>query len=280
MSNDSQPSLMEQSDSASFIEAELFLTSGPRKPVDDANFHDTQLGEDAGGVLLRPDACYFWIADGTGEGGKHREFNARVLAQELGATFGRVVRENNPAAAGVTVENVLEEVLEATRREWSDRLAECRSKQPELYSVSFEVSSVFLCGWLTSKGELRLANYGDAWSCYHDGEQIKGEERNHHRFFLRYHEAALPEGGVEWQIDTTAKHQHGLLEADNVKWLVAGSDGVAKIKDCLMHAPISAQKIALAVRNMVRSMCFQSYDDKTLCFVRLVSSQRHEPHPP
>lgn len=280
MSNGEQPCAMEPSDSAPFLEAELFLTSGPRKPVEDTILRDNQLGEDAGGVLMRSDACYFWIADGTGDGGKHREFNARVLAQELGTSFNELVREKNPAAIGMPVGSVLSEVLETTRRAWSTRLTESQQKQPDLYSTPFDVSSVFLCGWLNAKGELRLANYGDAWSCFHNGKQIQGEMRNHHRFFLRFHEVTVAEGGMEWQVATTTEHCHGILEADNVEWVVVGSDGVGKIKECLMHAPISAQKIALAVRNMVRSMCFQSYDDKTLCFVRLVSSQRHEPHHP
>lgn len=245
------------------LEGQIFLTAGPRKDTEAA------LGEDSGGLLMRSDACYFWIADGTSQGEHRGPFTPRLLALELGAAFCAIVQQENPAATAGNVKDVFDRVLETVRSHWETQILEAQKENPDLYQTTFDVSSVFLCGWLTARRQLQAVTYGDAWLYLEKVGSIRKIERNDHRFFLRWHNVGTA-NETQWRVDTTRKHQHAPpLLLEEVAVVACGSDGASEIRDSVEAASTQDREILHLVERTLKEGRAKTHDDKTLCILRV-----------
>jgi len=256
------------------LEAEIFMSAGPRKR-DLAEGDDTQLGEDASGVLIRNDTCYFWLADGASDSDKiHGNgevlFSSRILAQDLGALFIKEVKERCKTVPAEDLKDIFLTVLDKARQEWQRRLSEIKTQDaPSMCEKnSLDFSAVFLCGCLKTDRSLSVIYYGDAEFIYQKDGKVEEPPSNKHRFFLRINKGVLIS---DWTVVTTKEHKLGpQLNTTHVNWVIAGTDGskllsvVKKLEEPLLADPMQS------LHEHLRIFKPRSWDDKTLCVVRVV----------
>lgn len=257
------------------IVAEILMSAGPRKD------NDTGLGEDASGLILTHEHCFFWISDGTSESAiledKSRKinFSSRVLAQDLGESFRKQIvgfselRDRLNAKENV-IGQLLTESLDGVMVKWSEALDSIQVSHTEVLKDNFDesagnsndFSSTFLCGVLTSAGQLQVGCFGDSPFLVQISNETRVVRPNNYRFFMR-----LINNEGHYYFTTSNSYEIETYAFDDVRLLVAGSDGVGLIPE-LVKA-LSGKFSFSEIRSKFSFYDPRTKDDKVLCILSL-----------
>lgn len=257
------------------IIAELLMSAGPRKQ------NDSGLGEDAGGLLLNGDRCFYWISDGTSETAilenkdLRVDFSSRRLAQELGESFRLQIVYSDVSKANITLEDkvigaLLIQSMNAVMLKWSSSLDEVLRADKSFLDKAFdsavtdnmEFSSTFQCGVLTSNGILQVGCFGDSPFL------IKKKNRTHlyrpknFRFFMR-----LNREDNLYSFTTSNEFAIEEYSFDEITFVAAGSDGVGRLLE-FVHS-MGPRFTFTRIRNKFSWFMPNTHDDKTLCILSL-----------
>lgn len=255
--------------------AELLMTAGPRKEK------DGELGEDACGLVIRSNACYFWLADGTSESAlledqKRRiQFSSRRLAQELSSVFRQSTVDHPDLAERLdnstpVIAELLRSCLTTVLDRWNVHLAETlKSDQgwldqaflPEM-APSRDFSTTFLCGGLTRNGNLQAACYGDSPFTARSEEQFTVFRPLNYRFFVR-----LLKQGSSYLFVSSKEFEIQTIDLTDVSVVVAGTDGAGNVFELIQSQGSTCPFRELRHRiNLFRP---NTHDDKSLCIISL-----------
>lgn len=257
------------------IIAEVMMSAGPRKS------DDSGLGEDACGLILRSDLCFFWIADGTSESAiledanRKINFSSRILAQELGESFRKQTLNSTQLKQKLDLkENVigslLESSLESVFESWSKKLHQVQSVSREYFDENFseatgdikDFSTTFLCGVLTTNGYLQVVCFGDSPFVVNSANEIKVIRPQNYRFFMR-----LNRENNEYFFSTSKTFNTEIFAFEDISFIVAGSDGVGRIPELVQAL---AGKFSFSeIRSKFALYNPNTKDDKTLCILSL-----------
>jgi hypothetical protein len=261
------------------IIAEVMMSAGPRKS------EDSGLGEDACGLILRSDLCFFWIADGTSESAtledkSHRvNFSSRILAQGLGENFRKQILNSTQLKEKVNakedvISNLLKSSLDGVMEKWSELLNQIQSTDKVYLDSNFseatgdikDFSSTFLCGVLTTNGHLQVGCYGDSpflvKSVGVDEPKIIRPEN--YRFFMR-----LNRGADNYFFNTSKNLNTESCCFEGISLIVAGSDGIGRLPELVQAL---AGKFSFGeIRSNFALYDPNTKDDKVLCILSLES---------
>lgn len=258
------------------IFAEILMSAGPRKEA------DTGLGEDASGLIVTNKHCFFWISDGTSESAvledteHNQRFSSRVLAQDLGESF----RQQIPGLHDLQEklgknEDVIRQLLFNSFNEVMDRWAVSlnliQAENPQFLSKTFDensanildFSSTFLCGVLTVDGRLQVGCFGDSPFLVQVNNETRVIRPKNYRFFMRLTKDV--EG--HHRFITSNNHEIETYSFDEVRLVVAGSDGIGRIPEL-----VKALSSDFSFSDIRRKFSFydpRTKDDKALCVVSL-----------
>lgn len=254
------------------ITAEIIMSSGPRKTD-----QDNELGEDAAGVFLTPEAGFFWVADGTSEcpiiKDKDKKFNfsSRTLAQELGNSFRKHVINFSERT---NIQAVLENSFKDVFAEWNQRIQEFLSKPENRDDLEkiwgspisvIDFSTTFTCGMLSKTGMLHVALYGDSplvVIAKQKSDYIVVCRSDPYHFYMRLHRK---DNNYYFSTSTDIKIESKVY--NDVSIVIAGSDGIGKLPELIktQHATFPFQEI----RDRIHKFIPKTHDDKTLCILSL-----------
>lgn len=257
------------------IIAEVMMSAGPRKS------EDSGLGEDACGFIWRSDLCFFWISDGTSESAILEDksckinFSSRTLAQELGEGFRREILNMSRVKEKITekekiIDKLLIASLDRVRDVWSEQLNRIqRDNKNYLDSVFSEdaskcidFSSTFLCGVITTGGDLQVGCYGDSPFVVKAGNKTSIIRPENYRFYMR-----LNRESDIYCFKTSNKHPIESYCFENVSYVVAGSDGIGRLPEFVkaLDDNFSFGRI----RNLLVPYEPNTKDDKAICLLSL-----------
>lgn len=254
-----------------YINANILVSAGPRKDKD----NDTELGEDATGILNTPQGTYFWILDGTSDSpniiseNKHI-FSSRVLAQTMSQNIGDVLTKQSNESE-VSLKEVFMNAVESSKKiliEW------IKLAPSELHNKIVEAvksgstpycSTTVLLGFLSKDGELKYSYLGDSEviSFTKNGEQLipkeKDKNENPSRLFI-----SIVKGDNYLEFKTNLfEEKIKSFTKNNVDYLIAFSDGIGISEKSILENP--KEEIAkISTTNQ------KTYDDKSLIILERI----------
>ncbi len=152
---------------STFINAQILVSAGPRKEKE----NDTELGEDACGIMHTSTGIYFWILDGTSDSPglyyqKTHVFSSRILAQQMSSSIKSTL--SNSAGSSIDLRAVLSASVEDTKNSLLERV---KNASPEISqkiedgikkSIYYFCSTTVLLGFYSIQGDLFYLNLGDS----------------------------------------------------------------------------------------------------------------------
>jgi hypothetical protein len=275
---------------------EALVSAGPRKSGQEYRERGKELCEDCAGYFAVGDLIIFWICDGMSNSHElskrtlHPGFNSRILAQDLGEGFARVMGEalssSNAFDLGIDLGKTLfSEIAE----HWQNRLMEY------IADVQYEGNLEQLIGAMP---EMADGSYRMEWSSTLLGGVYNEQERTLDIVNIGNGGAVVIGEGSIWvtsktpslvliativqkdriraeiypvELDTNWKH------LDDVKYFLAMSDGVSFNIDLLLrelselkNASISELRRRLIMRGEL------TYDDQAVIIGRLMPEKASE----
>jgi hypothetical protein len=154
-------------DHSVFINAQLLVSAGPRKE----HGNDTELGEDACGIMNTSRGTYFWILDGTSDSlaihdKKEHVFSSRVLAQNLSSSIKRTL--SVPETNSQNLIHILDTSIALTRSRLLDKLKNAPEEIHQKISSGIQNNTYYFCsstilfGFFSLGGELTYLILGDS----------------------------------------------------------------------------------------------------------------------
>ncbi len=269
--------------SRSFLFAEAFTSSGPRKSGDDRSpSQEVELGEDAGGAaLFNGDVGFLWIADGVSDSSKRGPFSSRVLAQDLGRAFASRIPEisgrllNNEESAASALAASFRESVEEVFADWGNSLTpESPWRQSLLKELNpsagegnllHEFSSTFSVACLQSDGRLSVAGIGDSYLVFNAAAktQYYSMDRGQATFHL-----TLDDGQLAFKKFLPPIQE---IAAEGVHLAILSSDGTRDVIKYLYETLNVDGAITFAdyrkIRKNIGQIKPRTGDDKTLALL-------------
>lgn len=256
-----------------YINANILVSAGPRKDKD----NDTELGEDATGILNTPQGTYFWILDGTSDspniisGNKHI-FSSRVLAQTMNQNIRDVLTKQSNESE-VSLKEVLMNAVESSKKILLERI---KSAPSELHNKIAEAvklgntpycSTTVLLGFLSKGGELKYFYLGDSEviSFTKNGEKLVPNEKDENKNPSRLFVSIIKGDNDNSLILNTNSFEEKIVSftKNNVDYLVAFSDGIGISEKSILENP--KEEIAkISTTNQ------KTYDDKSLIILERI----------
>ncbi len=272
--------------SRSFLFAEAFTSSGPRKSGDDNSpTQEVELGEDSGGAaLFNGDCGFLWIADGVSDSSKRGPFSSRVLAQDLGRAFASRIPEiagrllNKEKSAASLLASGFRESVEEVFVDWQNSLTP-EPKNPWYQSLLKELnpagsaganllhefSSTFSVACLQSDGRLNVAGIGDSYLVFNASAktQYYSMDRGQATFHL-----TLDDGQLSFKKFLPPVQE---IEAEDVHLAILSTDGTRDIIKYLYETLNVDGSINFAdyrkIRKNIGQIKPRTGDDKTLALL-------------
>lgn len=249
-----------------YINANILVSPGPRKDKE----NDTELGEDATGIISTPKGTFFWVLDGTSDSpsivddGTH-VFSSRILAQLMNNSIRNVIQEFN--GESYDLKSILIKSVNQTKIEIIERLKnttdEIKTKITDAVNNNLNPysSTTVLIGFLSKTGHLRYFYLGDSEVLSYKKKQNeliankKDENSNPSRLFISI---VKKEQGSGFTLKTNAFDEKLVqFTKEEIDVLIAFSDGIGASENSLRINP----KVALSKISLVNQL---TYDDKTL----------------
>lgn len=247
-----------------YINSNILVSPGPRKDKD----NDTELGEDATGILNTQYGSFFWILDGTSDSpsisnGKEHIFSSRILAQLM----NKNIREelHLKSNENINLKEILINSVESSKKDLIEKLN--NSPNDILEKIEFNIksnnppfcSTTVLIGFLSKQGTLQYFYLGDSevLSFYNISDKLianeKDKNENPSRLFI-----SIQIGENSFVLKTNLFDEKLVAyKKENIDLVVAFSDGIGTSeKSLLVNPALSLSKISLV--NQL------TYDDKTL----------------
>lgn len=247
-----------------FINSNILVSAGPRKDKD----NDTELGEDATGILNTEYGTFFWILDGTSDSqsivyNKEHIFSSRILAQLM----NKNIREELllKSKENINLKDILLNSVESSKKDLIEKLKNSSNDILEKIASNIKsnntpfCSTTVLIGFLSKQGTLQYFYLGDSevLSFYNDGTKFiandKDKNDNPSRLFISI---LMDENSFVLKTNSFDE-KLVVYKKENIDLVVAFSDGIGTSEKSLLANPaLSLSKISLV--NQL------TYDDKTL----------------
>jgi len=247
-----------------FINSNILVSPGPRKDKD----NDTELGEDATGILNTQYGTFFWILDGTSDSPsivneKEHIFSSRILAQLMNKNIREelILKSNE----NINLKELLFNSVESSKRDLMEKLKS--SSNDILQKIASNIksnntpfcSTTVLIGFLSKQGTLQYFYLGDSevLSFYNDGNKLIANEKDKNDNPSRLFVSILMNDNSFVLKTNSFDEKLVVYKKENIDLVVAFSDGIGSSeKSLLVNPALSLSKISLV--NQL------TYDDKTL----------------
>lgn len=247
-----------------FINSNILVSPGPRKDKD----NDTELGEDATGILNTQYGTFFWILDGTSDSpsivnDKEHIFSSRILAQLMNKNIREeLIQKSNE---NINLKELLLNSVESSKRDLMEKLKS--SSNDILQKIASNIksnntpfcSTTVLIGFLSKQGTLQYFYLGDSevLSFYNDGNKLIANEQDKNDNPSRLFVSILMNENSFVLKTNSFDEKLVAYKKENIDLVVAFSDGIGTSeKSLLVNPALSLSKISLV--NQL------TYDDKTL----------------
>jgi hypothetical protein len=247
-----------------FINSNILVSPGPRKDKD----NDTELGEDATGILNTQYGTFFWILDGTSDSpsivnDKEHIFSSRILAQLMNKNIREeLIQKSNEK---INLKEILISSVESSKKDLIEKLKNSSNDILEKIASNIKSNNIPFCsttvliGFLSKQGTLQYFYLGDSevLSFYNDGTKFiandKDKNENPSRLFISI---LMDENSFVLKTNSFDE-KLVVYKKENIDLVVAFSDGIrTSEKSLLVNPALSLSKISLV--NQL------TYDDKTL----------------
>lgn len=248
-----------------FINSNILVSPGPRKDKD----NDTELGEDATGILNTQYGTFFWILDGTSDSpsivnDKEHIFSSRILAQLMNKNIREeLIQKSNEK---INLKEILLSSVESSKKDLIEKLKNSSNDILEKIASNIKsnntpfCSTTVLIGFLSMNGELTYFYLGDSEVLSFKNEigikmidEKKDINDNPSRLFF-----SIKLEGNNYFLNTNSFDEKLIpYKKENVDIVVAFSDGIGTSEKSLMVNPL----LSLSKISFVNQL---TYDDKTL----------------
>lgn len=247
-----------------FINSNILVSPGPRKDKD----NDTELGEDATGILNTQYGAFFWILDGTSDSpsivnDKEHIFSSRILAQLMNKNIREELIQKSDE--NINLKELLLNSVESSKRDLMEKLKS--SSNDILQKIASNIksnntpfcSTTVLIGFLSKQGTLQYFYLGDSevLSFYNDVNKLIANEKDKNDNPSRLFVSILMDDNLFVLKTNSFDEKLVVYKKENIDLVVAFSDGIGTSeKSLLVNPALSLSKISLV--NQL------TYDDKTL----------------
>lgn len=253
-----------------YINSNILVSAGPRKDKD----NDTELGEDATGILNTPTGTYFWILDGTSDSPSiisenEHIFSSRILAQTMNNEIKNLLAIQNNQK--FSLKDILINAVDNSKKILFERI---KSSSNELHNKIVTAiksgnnpycSTTVLLGFLSKSGELNYFYLGDSEviSFQNNGNQLiantKDVNENPSRLFISI---IIEDNAMKFRTNPFDEKLVSFSK-NNVDYMIAFSDGIGvSEKSILTNPQLEISKISMTNQ--------KTYDDKSLIVIERV----------
>lgn len=247
-----------------FINSNILVSSGPRKDKD----NDTELGEDATGILNTQYGTFFWILDGTSDSpsivnDKEHIFSSRILAQLLNKNIREeLIQKSNE---NINLKELLLNSVESSKRDLMEKLKSSSNDILQKIASNIKSNNIPFCsttvliGFLSKQGTLQYFYLGDSevLSFYNDVNKLIAKEKDKNDNPSRLFVSILMNENSFILKTNSFDEKLVVYKKENIDLVVAFSDGIGTSEKSLLVNPV----LSLSKISLVNQL---TYDDKTL----------------